>query len=162
MPHFCYICEQRLGIFNHHVWFFGYRYHGKFRVKFTIDSRFFDNSQQIMVSDGVYLLNTDNVWVESIIIFLEESNPSALALSMVEPINMSIKSMSFIRWRRNTVKREEAITSSSGLRPKKYLYDISVYERATRSLPEAGFIVFSRSYLNRIIGSAALRPISLL
>src|SRR5690349_9079929 len=81
-------------------------------------------------------------------------------ISTVLLINMSNNPTSFKRSLRNFVKELELITDSSGAISRKYLKDISYFDRSTTSTSDKSKIDFSNKYLNIRIGGTALRPLS--
>ena len=85
--------------------------------------------------------------------------PFSMAIATLLDISRLSRSTSCRRCLRNLESNEESITSSSGLSPRKNLYDMSVYARFTRSSSEAGCMAFSIRYLNMRTGSSAERPI---
>src|SRR5674476_1376191 len=80
-------------------------------------------------------------------------NGNSLAYQKVQQIR--ILNRSFL----NLVSKLGFITSSSGVISKKYLKDMSKWERSTTSTSETSYIVLSNRYLNIRIGLSALRPL---
>src|SRR5665647_701971 len=56
-------------------------------------------------------------------------------------------------------KRTRIITSSSGVISKKYLKDMSKWDRSTTSTSETSYMVLSNRYLNMRMGLSAMRPL---
>src|SRR5665648_64605 len=92
-------------------------------------------------------------WNELLVYFSVEINKTVL------PIRRFNKSVSFNRNFLNLVSELGFITSSSGVIPKKYLKDMSKWERSTTSTSETSYIVLSNGYLNMRMGLSALRPL---
>jgi len=68
--------------------------------------------------------------------------------------------ISFKRSFLNLVKELDSITASSGAILRKYLNDISYFERSTTLASDKSKIDFNNNYLNIRIGLMALRPLS--
>src|SRR5699024_4147626 len=82
------------------------------------------------------------------------------AISTVLEMSKSNKLQSFRRSCLNFVNELGSITSSSGAISKKYLNDISYFERSTTSTSDKSKIDFNNKYLNIRIGHIALRLLS--
>ena len=89
-----------------------------------------------------------SLWVESTIKVLDNFIPLFKAISTDLEISLSIIDSSFILSFLNLVSDEASMTGSSGARPKKYLYAISVIACLTTSLSDNSYILFNIKYLN--------------
>src|SRR5665648_837341 len=83
-----------------------------------------------------------------------------MAITTVLFISISKRFISFKRSFRNLVKELGSITASSGAISRKYLNDISYFERSTTSMSDTSKMDFNNKYLNIRIGLIALRPLS--
>src|SRR5665647_3603434 len=101
----------------------------------------------------------DNECVASTIMDFDLMMPFSMAMETVLPIRRFNKSVSFNRSFLNLVRELGFITSSSGVISKKYLKDMSKWERSTTSTSETSYIVFSNRYLNIRIELSGLRPL---
>ena len=105
------------------------------------------------------MIDFANSWVASTIIsLLRLIMPFSMAIATLLDISRLSRSTSCRRCLRNLESNEGSITSSSGLSPRKNLYDMSVYARFTKSSSEAGCMAFNIRYLNMRTGSSAERP----
>ena len=85
--------------------------------------------------------------------------PFSRAISTVLFINISKIFISLSLSLRNLVRELGSITFSSGAIPRKYLNDISYFERSTISTSDKSNMDFNKRYLNIRIGSIAFLPL---